>query len=117
MCAERLSRWLRNYKSMTRIAMASRLFVAGVAIVGALVLGQTLREYRASTPAPTEEPSSGALNGASPLAVSTPANCDVLGRLSPAPAPPLAIADLGNGTKRLTSAEGGYVIDVPSSWL
>jgi len=102
---------------MGRIAIASRLFVVLIAIVGGLALGQTLRDYRMSSPAPTEEPASGALNGASSLAVSNRANCDVLARLSRVSAPPLAIADLGNGTKRLTSAEGGYLIDVPSSWL
>jgi len=49
---------------MSRIAIASRLFVVLIAIVGALALGQTLRDYRMSSPAPTEEPASGALNGA-----------------------------------------------------
>jgi len=102
---------------MARIEIASRLFVVLIAIVGALAVGQTLRDYRMSSLAPTEEPPSGALNGASSLAVSNRANCEVLARLSPVSAPPLAIADLANGTKRLTSAEGGYVIDVPSSWL
>jgi len=31
--------------------------------------------------------------------------------------PPLTITDLGDGTKRVTSAEGGYAIVVPSVWL
>ncbi|HEY8860597.1 MAG TPA: hypothetical protein VIN37_00700 [Candidatus Limnocylindria bacterium] len=31
--------------------------------------------------------------------------------------PPLTITDLGNDTKRVTSAEGGYAIAVPTAWL
>ena len=44
-------------------------------------------------------------------------NCDVLARVAPAPAPPLEIVDLGNGAKRITSAEAGYTIAVRASWL
>lgn len=43
-------------------------------------------------------------------------NCDILARITPAPAPPLQTLDLGNGTKRITSAEAGYSIVAPASW-
>jgi hypothetical protein len=41
----------------------------------------------------------------------------MLGALSPAPVPPLEVTDLGNGSKRVTSAEAGYSLVVPAPWL
>lgn len=52
---------------------------------------------------------------ASPTAATN--DCAALGKLIPTTVPPLLIADLGNGTKRVTSAEGGYTIVAPSAWL
>ena len=43
--------------------------------------------------------------------------CLTLGAITPRPAPRLDISDLGDGTTRATSAEGGYSITVPGAWL
>jgi hypothetical protein len=91
---------------MTRILAALGLAIA------TLACGSTLREVdgQAGAPSnPSPTPSVGASTATS--------NCDVLARVSPAPAPLLEIVDLGNGTKRLTSAEAGYSIIAPSEWL
>jgi hypothetical protein len=60
----------------------------------------------------------GALASASPAAVATsqPLDCLALGQLPTAPAPPLAVADLGDGTQRVTSAYGGYSLIAPKAW-
>jgi hypothetical protein len=47
----------------------------------------------------------------------TAPDCVALGGIAASPAPPLSITDLGSGQQRVTSAEGGYSIDVPSGWL
>ena len=52
---------------------------------------------------------------ASPTAATS--DCVALGKLIPTTVPPLIVSDLGNGTKRVTSAEGGYMIVAPSAWL
>lgn len=44
-------------------------------------------------------------------------DCVVLGALTPVIVPPLEVRDLGDGTRRVTSAEGGYSIVVPGDWL
>jgi len=80
--------------------------------ISSLSCGATISELESqagapSSPSPT--PSVGASTATS--------NCDVLSRVSPAPAPPLEIVDLGNGAKRITSAEAGYTIAAPASWL
>jgi hypothetical protein len=80
--------------------------------ISPLSCGATVRELESqagapSSPGPT--PSVGASTATS--------NCDVLARISPAPAPPLEIVDLGNGAKRITSAEAGYTIAAPASWI
>jgi hypothetical protein len=75
--------------------------------------GSTLRELDSQASAsatPSPQPSIAAAASAAP-------NCDLLALVAPAPAPPLAILDLGNGTKKITSAQAGYSIVVPSSWL
>jgi hypothetical protein len=38
------------------------------------------------------------------------------GNVSPVPAAPLTVTDLGDGTQRITNAEGGYSLVVPSAW-
>jgi len=84
-----------------------------VVAISSLSCGATVREL---------ESQAGAGTSASPTPpVAAPStatsNCDVLARITPAPAPPLEIVDLANGTKRLTSAEAGYSIVAPSDWL
>jgi hypothetical protein len=88
-----------------------RILLIAIAI-SSLSCGATVRDLESqagapSSPSPT--PSVGASTATS--------NCDVLGRIAPAPAPPLEFVDLGNGTKRLTSAEAGYSLVAPSAWL
>jgi hypothetical protein len=61
----------------------------------------------------------GPLASASPVvsvAVAQPLDCVALGQLPTAPAPPLAVADLGDATQRVTSAEGGYSLVAPKAW-
>jgi hypothetical protein len=43
-------------------------------------------------------------------------DCIALGQLPDRPAPLLAVADLGDGTQQVTSADGGYTIVVPRAW-
>ena len=88
-----------------------RLVLIAIAI-SSLSCGATVRDLESqagapSSPSPT--PSVGASTATS--------NCDVLARVNAAPAPPLEIVDLGNGTKRVTSAEAGYTIAAPASWF
>jgi hypothetical protein len=45
-----------------------------------------------------------------------PLDCVVLGQLPTTTAPPLAVADLGDGTQRVTSADGGYSLIAPVAW-
>jgi hypothetical protein len=62
----------------------------------------------------------GAPGAAGPVAAASPtstADCVKLGALAPAPVPPLDVSDLGDGAKRVTSAEGGYSLVVPGAWL
>jgi len=51
------------------------------------------------------------------MAPAAPASCHALERLPARPAPPLEILDRGDGTKMLISAEAGYTILAPESWL
>jgi len=44
------------------------------------------------------------------------AECVELARLPDRPAPPLAVVELGQGTRRITSADGGYSITAPAAW-
>jgi len=88
-----------------------RILLIAIA-VSSLSCGTTVRELEGqagapSSPSPTQ----------SVRASTATSNCDVLARVTPAPAPPLEIVDLGNLTKRLTSAEAGYSIVAPSSWF
>src|SRR5712691_10204540 len=95
---------------------ALELAGAAALLIAALGAGALLREHRADSSAtPSPEPS--AVSG---LAASTQRplpNCVALGQIAPAPVQQLATPDLGNGTKSITSAEGGYTLVVPSSWL
>ena len=45
------------------------------------------------------------------------ADCADLAKTTPVTVPPLLITELGDGTKRVTSAEGGYTLAVPDAWL
>jgi hypothetical protein len=61
----------------------------------------------------------GAHASASPSAAASttqPLDCVVLGQLPATTAPPLAVADLGDGTQRVTSADGGYSLIAPVAW-
>jgi hypothetical protein len=107
------------FRSMLR-TWASRTIAAALALVIGLGAGDVLREHRegASVSAPREAPDGQALAAPSATPVMTAApDCVVLGRIASSPAPPLSITDLGTGYQRVTSAEGGYSIDFPSSWL
>ncbi len=96
--------------------IAGRAVAAAAVLVSALVLGNALRDARASVPA-TPIPDAGtALSGGT--ASSTPTgNCVLLGRVAPQVAAPLEVVDANDGTKRITSAEGGFALAVPGSWV
>jgi hypothetical protein len=83
-----------------------------VVALSALSCGSTFRELESPANAAAVASPSPSVN-----ATAATSNCDVLARITPAPAPPLDIVDLGNGTKRLTSAEAGYSVLAPSGWL
>jgi hypothetical protein len=83
-----------------------------VVAIASLSCGSTVRENESPADAPVAVSPTPSVS-----AITATSNCDVLGRIAPAPAPPLDIVDLGNGTKRLTSAEAGYSIVAPSEWL
>ena len=89
-----------------------RLLAAAGLAFATLACGSTLREVDSQAGAPSSPSPTPSVR-----ASTATSNCDVLARVSPAPAPPLEIVDLGNRTKRLTSAEAGYSIVVPSAWL
>jgi hypothetical protein len=50
-------------------------------------------------------------------AVTATTDCLELAKVAPVIPPELSVTDLGDGSKRVTSAEGGYAIAVPSAWL
>jgi len=57
---------------------------------------------------------------ASPSATSSSAatgDCVGLAKITPTTVPPLIVTDLGDGTKRVTSAEGGYTLVAPTGWI
>lgn len=91
----------------------ARLLIAGLGSAAIIVLaaaaGQFLLAYRSGT--------STALGSPTPSPSATPARCEVLAHLAPAPVPPLTSTDAGNGMKRVTSAEGGWSLEVPASWF
>jgi hypothetical protein len=53
---------------------------------------------------------------ASATASTGTADCVALGAIAPVTVSLLEIKDLGDGTRRVTSAEGGYSLVVPSAW-
>ena len=85
-------------------------------IAGALLAGNTLRAIRTHAPAVTPDLESAAGSAAS-ASSTAPANCITLGQILPRIAPPIAVQDLGNGSQRVTSAEGGYSVVLPSAWF
>src|SRR5438046_5208914 len=91
------------------------VIAAAALLIVALVAGALLRDYRAEpSVTPSFEPS-GIPALAAPTQRPQP-NCVALGQIAPTPVQQLATPDLGNGTKMVTSAEGGYTLVVPSSW-
>lgn len=101
---------------MTLIRLGARLAVATLIIGVALVAGTALRDLRSgAATAPSATPDGNALGAPSPSA-SAATGCDALARIAPSIAPPLVVEDLGRGTKRVTSADGGYAVTVPSAW-
>src|SRR5688572_5183475 len=91
-------------------------------LMGAIAAGSYLREHRIEQASPAQEATAasgaGAANGAAaPTPSQAPANCDVLGRIARVLPAPLAVQDVGTGTKRVTSAEAGYALTIPGSWL
>jgi hypothetical protein len=89
-----------------------RILLLIVVAIASLGCGATVRELESQAGAPSSASPTSSVGAATATS-----NCAVLGRITPAPAPPLEIADLGNGTQRLTSAEAGYSIVAPSAWL
>jgi hypothetical protein len=53
----------------------------------------------------------------SQLTATATTDCVALAKTTPVTVPPLLVTDLGNGTQRVTNAEGGYTIVAPSAWL
>jgi hypothetical protein len=88
--------------------------MAGLLIV-ALGAGALLREYRAE-PSATASPEPSTIAGLAASTERPQPNCVVLGQIASTPVQQLATPDLGNGTKSITSAEGGYTLVVPSTW-
>lgn len=107
---------MRCTSLVSRIRFAVELVTGAALLVGALGVGTYLREHRVEpSPMPTAEPAA-----AVRLAAATQRpqpNCVALGQIIPTPVQQLATPDLGNGTKSITSAEGGYTLVVPSAWL
>jgi len=88
-----------------------RILLIAIAI-SSLSCGATIRQLESQAGAPSSP-----IPPPSIAASTATSNCDVLARISHAPAPPLETVDLGNGTKRVTSAEAGYTIAAPASWF
>lgn len=78
-------------------------------LLALIVSGCGERTGQAGAPAPASPDSAATATG--------PADCVALGAITPAPVPPLDIRDLGDGSRRVTSAEGGYSLVVPGDWL
>jgi hypothetical protein len=98
------------------LRVAARAAVLAVAIAGALLAGNALRAVRTDAPLATPDPGSAAGSAGSASATSA-ANCIMLGQVAPKIATPIAVQDLANGTQRVTSAEGGYSVVLPSAWF
>ena len=96
---------------LMRLTYVSLRAGLGVLLITAVACGSTVRELdrQIDTQASPAEVSGGV---ASPSG-----NCDVLARVVPKPVSPLETSHLSNGTMKLTSAEGGYSIAVPGSWV
>ena len=101
---------------MRWVRFAVQLVAAGVLLIAAVGVGAFVREHRAE-PSATQSPELSSITGLAASTQRPQPNCTALGQITPTPVPPLATADLGNGTKGITSAEGGYTLVVPSSWL
>ncbi len=86
--------------------------VLGVLLLAAAACGSTVREL--DRPTGTQGSQGEAAGGAGAPGSGT---CDALGRVLPKSVAPLETSPLTNGTKKLTSAEGGYAISIPSSWM
>jgi len=98
--------------------IAGRIMLALAVVAGALILGTTLRDMRSGALAPATTPDTGvALAGGTPAPTPAVADCVALARVAAHVAPPLAIIDANDGTKRITSAEGGFALTVPGSWV
>ena len=97
--------------------VAGRVILAATVLILAVVVGNVLRDVRSTAgEPPTQSPDAGgALSAATPTA--RPTNCTQLGNVSRRVAPPLEVVVETDGFKRVTSAEGGYSLRVPGSWL
>ena len=72
----------------------------------------------ACTAATAEQTGGRASAGASTTSPqSAAADCVLVGSVAPQPALALGISDLGDGTKRVINADGGYSVIVPAAWL
>lgn len=91
--------------------------MAALVVLGALIAGFALRQAREQAAAPvTDTTESVAVAPGRASASPFSDRCDALARIAPVIVPPLATADIGDGTKRITSAEGGYEIVIRSDW-
>jgi hypothetical protein len=98
---------------MLFLRVGARVALLLVAVVGALLVGNTLRAVRPPAPTTAPDPESGA--GSASASAAT--NCVALGRIVPRIAPLITVEVLGDGMQRVTSAEGGYSVVVPSGWF
>lgn len=101
---------------MRNARLAIELVGAAALLIAALGVGNALRAQRAE-PSPTPSPEPSAIVALAASTQRPQPNCVALGQIAPAPVPQLATPDLGNGTKSITSVEGGYTLVVPSAWL
>jgi hypothetical protein len=100
---------------MRRALLAAEVVGSAVLLVAAIGAGAALQEHRAE-PSATPSPEPSAIAGLAAPTQRPQPNCVALGQIAATPVQQLATPDLGNGTKSITSAEGGYTLVVPSSW-
>lgn len=79
-------------------------------VLSAVLVGPACADLASDQPGPAPA------SPAPPASSTATGDCVLLSAISPAPAAPLAVTDLGDGTQRIMSAEGGYSIVVPRAW-
>jgi hypothetical protein len=99
-----------------RARLGAQIIGSAALLIAAVAAGALLREHRAE-PSVTPSPAPSAIVALAAPTQRPQPNCVALGQIATTPVQQLATSDLGNGTKMITSAEGGYTLVVPSSWL